>query len=130
MAIPLAMYVHGPGRSWPAARRSARAERRGRAAPHETTAGGEQRHAGDPARRDVALLVADPAELVGEERRDGLPGEEHGDERRGSQPRSRDDRADDVERAERAAGPRPPGHVALAGLNRARGEEHSEEQHE
>src|SRR5205085_5061476 len=98
--------------------------------PYEGDAGEDERKAGEAARRRGVLAEADPAELVGEDRADGLPGNDGGDERDGAEARRARDDADDVERAEQAADPDPPRRAAelRAGGKRLRGDERDREQ--
>src|SRR5947199_5550420 len=80
----------------------------------ERDTGADECHPGEPSGTDVLRLEADPAEVVDDERRQCLAGDDEGDERRRAQPRSRHDRRGDVERAEGAADPDPPGRVTDA----------------
>ena len=79
---------------------------------HEHDAGRDQEDANETAGCCMLLLEADPAELVDEHRREGLPEDDRRGQRHGPQLRRRDDRARHVEGAEQPADPDPPRDIA------------------
>ena len=83
--------------------------------PHQRRAGEDEHHAADAAGADVLRLEADPAEMVDDDGCKRLARDDHGDERRRPEPRRGHDRPRDVERAESAADPDPPGRMTEPG---------------
>src|SRR6266446_3030874 len=75
-------------------------------------------HARETAGADGLRLEADPPEMIDEDGRNRLAGDDRCDQRCGSEPGSSDDRAGDVERAECTAHPDPPWSVTESAQRR------------
>ena len=75
----------------------------------EQHTGGDECDPDQASGRHMPRLEAHPTEMIDDERRHALAGDDQRNERRGPELRRGDDRADDVEGAERAPDPDPPG---------------------